>query len=515
MQEVSMPIELDEHEIPIPNVSNSWSSDSNPSQQTPHRSPLFFVQEENISSSNFESDKSDDFYSSDIDSDALKQLVKKARVEVLNDAPIPPSNIDVSLSDSNPVSNFFSLSALGLTNVMQLPVIDDFVFIVGGKEYHCNKFQASFISPVVTRLLISDINSSEFIIDLDDKENYFANIMSLLRGDIIQINDENSEFLLQVANILGNDEMIESFSSHIPQLHEGNAIDLYLRRLKYNLETTQEIKFIASNFGKINLESLLKLEPDQLASIIGSDLLTIKNEESFFETIIQYIEHKGNNAKFLLGYISLPDLSENLIPTFLEMISPESIDGMMWQTICDRLKLKVHSKKKKNSQKEKSKLFNGIIARLKTKYNIHKILQIKASSTKYDNLYVLTDRTAPDFFSSYNLPNSWVSFYFKNKKIKLEEYSLETANLPPGEGHLISWQVEASNDNKHWTVLDSQYSLILHKGHEKAKTFQCDKSDYFRYFRIKQCGLNDKGDDTMILKAVEFFGSVKSVSHDL
>ena len=161
---------------------------------------------------------------------------------------------------------------------MQLPVIDDFVFIVGGKEYHCNKFQASFISPVVTRLLVSDINSSEFIIDLDDKENYFANIMSLLRGDIIQINDENSEFLLQVANILGNDEMIESFSSHIPQLHEGNAIDLYLRRLKYNLETTQEIKFIASNFGKINLESLLKLEPDQLASIIGSDLLTIKNE---------------------------------------------------------------------------------------------------------------------------------------------------------------------------------------------------------------------------------------------
>ena len=61
--------------------------------------------------------------------------MKKARVEVLNDAPIPPSNIDVSLSDSNPVSNFLSLSALGLTNVMQLPVIDDFVFIVGGKEY--------------------------------------------------------------------------------------------------------------------------------------------------------------------------------------------------------------------------------------------------------------------------------------------------------------------------------------------------------------------------------------------
>ncbi|OHT04542.1 hypothetical protein TRFO_27995 [Tritrichomonas foetus] len=509
------------------NLSDGFmSSDSlsPPFQADPPRPPLFFVQDDAFfevdaeQNAQYFSDKTDDYIKDGASSSYKNYMPYDSIYNSKNRNTSAGVDAAVNFSSSS-ISNepkYFSLSPLGLTNVSQIPIIDDFTFIVGGNEYHCNRFLASFISPVITRVFLADVNTSKFVIDIDDTEKFFGNILALAHGDIIQITEENALFLLQVATILGNDEMMESFSSKIPSLHEGNAVDLYLRRVQYKLETKQEIKYIASNFPKITFDSLLKLSPSQLAEIVGNESLRIRNEDSFFQTICNYIDAKGEDSNFLLGYINLPYLSEEIIPAFLEKITPENINGMIWETICDRLKLQVtrpDSKKKKKKlngkESEKRKQFNGIISKLSRKTNIKKIVKITASSFKNEDLYVLTNRELDGYWSSYNLPSSWVKFYFKNTLLKIDEYSLETANLPPSHGHLISWVLEASNDDQEWFTLDSQYNLVLHAGREMSATFQCDKSGYYQYFRIKQCGLNDKGDNTMILKAVEFFGRVK------
>lgn len=487
----------------LPSLNSSDSSkDDHP------RPPLFFVQDD---------DKlSDDFYPKE--GDILPELKNKYNKQSSN------QKNDYALFDQNidSIQNYFSLSALGLTNVSQLPIVDDFTFVVGGKEYHTNRFLASYISPVITRVLISDVNADKFVIGIEDEEGYFKSIMSLLKGNVIQIKDENILFLMEIAKIFENDEMIEAFSTLIPTLHEGNAIDLFLQRRKYNLETSQEVQFIAENFLKIPVEQLKELNPEQLADIVGNESLMVKDEDSFFQFLYDYIKLKGEDSTFLLGYVNLAYLNEDFIPLYIQMVTPETINGMIWESICSRLQLEVNLKKKKRKKgkydididldKEKDKMFDGILNRLRTKPNFKKNVKITASSFKTDNMYILTDRSQEGYWSSYNLPNSWIKFYFKTKSIKLEEYSLETADLASGKGHMISWVLEASNDDINWYTLDTQYNYCLHEGYTAASTFPCDKSGFYKMFRIKQCGLNDKGDDTMILKAVEFFGRVKSLT---
>ncbi|KAK8894022.1 hypothetical protein M9Y10_022454 [Tritrichomonas musculus] len=495
-------------------IYDAHSSDS--FQEDHRRPPLFFVQDDdNPYVDNYPKENN-----------LLPKSQGKSNQNVINqkDGNDNVNIIDMYLDNSNDPymdnfnPKFFSLSALGLTNVSQLPLVDDFAFIVGNKEYHCNKFLASYLSPAITRLLLTDINADRFVIDIEDDDNFFESIISLIKGDIIQITDENVTFLILIAKILENDEMVESFSAHISSLHEGNAIETYLQRLKYNLDTTQIVEYIASNFTKFRFDSLIKLNPSQFAEIAGSESLRIKDEESFFRTLCDYIDENGQESRFLLGYVNLPCLNEEMIPLFLQMITPDSINGLIWDQICERLKLEVNLKPKKkkkvkidpNIEMEKDKQFDGILSRLKNKSNIRKNVKITASSFKEDNMYILTDRSQEGYWSSYNLPNSWIKFYFKNKSIKLEEYSLETADLPPESGHMISWVLEASNDDQNWKTLDTQYNYCLHEGNKAASTFPCDKLGFYRYFRIKQCGLNDMGDDTMILKAVEFFGRVKN-----
>lgn len=485
------------NENPIPALNSSDSlHDDHP------RPPLFFVLDDEK--------QSDGFYPND-DIPPKSNAKNNPHLFNLNDN-------DYDVFDQGP-SKYFSLSALGLTNVSQIPIVDDFTFVVGGKEYPSNKFLASYISPAITRILISDIDANRFVIDIDDTDCFFESIISLLNGNVIQITDNNILFLMQIAKIFENDEMMESFSMHIPSLHEGNAIDLYLQRLKYNLETSQVVQFIASNFSKVHRDSLMKLNPTQLADIIGNDSLHIKDEDSFFQILLDYINENGPDSIFLLGYVNLPCLHEDLIPLYIQMITPDNINAMIWESICSRLQFEVNLKPKKKKkfkdtieqETEKEKMFEGILNRMRSEPNFKKNVKITASSYKTDNMYILTNRNKEGYWSSFNVPNSWIKFYFKTKLIKLEEYSLETADLPPGKGHMVSWVLEASNDDTNWFTLDTQYNYSLHEGNMAASTFPCDNSGFYRYFRIKQCGLNDKGDDKMILKAVEFFGRMKSI----
>lgn len=490
---------------------NSYSE-----HEEPLRPPLFFVQEN--------PEYLEDDIANIIDLDHLEEFQlpenvmnksKDSENKYPNKSPQPPQNIIIdqdSYDDSAlPDSRFFSLSSFGLTNVSQLPLFDDFVFSLSGKEYHCNKYFASFLSPVITNLLRADINASRIEFDIVDNDNQFENILSLAKGNVIPITDDNALFLSEIAKVLGNEEMLEFFSNHIPTINETNAIDIYLQRFQLHLDLSHEIKFIAYNFPKFSKESLYRLTPEQLSTIVSDNSLRIKDEDSFFVTLCDYLDVKGEESKFLLGYVNLSCLSPELMPIYLEMVMPEGMDGMIWTRICERLKLEVNTKEN-SIETEKDKLFNGILKRIRSKYKIHKMVKITASSFKKDNMYIVTDKNLDGYWSSYNLPNSWIKFDFKNRMIKLEEYSLETADLPPGSGHLVSWILEASNNDRDWTTLDSQYNFVLHTGNMAASSFPCSKIGFYRYFRLKQCGLNDQGQDTMILKAIEFFGRVKSIS---
>ena len=62
-----------------------------------------------------------------------------------------------------------------------------FRFFVGDKEYECGLFEASFLWPRVSRLLLSDCTADSLRLDVEAGENYFEQFLELGAGDLLRL----------------------------------------------------------------------------------------------------------------------------------------------------------------------------------------------------------------------------------------------------------------------------------------------------------------------------------------
>ena len=105
-------------------------------------------------------------------------------------------------------------------------------------------------------------------------------------------------------------------------------------------------------------------------------------------------------------------------------------------------------------------------------------------------------------------PNSWICFDFKERKVRLAQYSLKSDGFA-GSGNLVDWVIEGSNDGNEWKEVDRRHTREL-RGHV-VKTYECEGAsclESFRYLRLHQTGKNSNGDDRICLCNIEFFGTL-------
>ena len=109
---------------------------------------------------------------------------------------------------------------------------------------------------------------------------------------------------------------------------------------------------------------------------------------------------------------------------------------------------------------------------------------------------------------------SWICFDFKEKRVELTGYSLKSysTNNPLGLSPCepVQWVIEGSNDGSNWREVDRRNTQDL-KGKSIVKTYSCsvdDKTESFRFVRLRQTGKNVKGNDYLGLSAMEFFGTL-------
>lgn len=124
-----------------------------------------------------------------------------------------------------------------------------------------------------------------------------------------------------------------------------------------------------------------------------------------------------------------------------------------------------------------------------------------ASSGNYDQF---------DFFCSENKPNSWFGFDFKKKPYFLYRYTIQTRNLERNDNHPKSWVIEGSKTKLFWTVLDRKENCSDLNGPNITVEFQIDHSLFkrsFRYFRIRQTGLNWNGNDFLTFESFHLEGA--------
>ena len=104
------------------------------------------------------------------------------------------------------------LTNAGIKNILNLQLENDFYFIIQDQTYPCTKIQASFISPNISQILMSDPLCESFEIEINDPNHLFQNIMKILKGDSISVTASNYDFLLLIAAKFGNKEMEEDLS---------------------------------------------------------------------------------------------------------------------------------------------------------------------------------------------------------------------------------------------------------------------------------------------------------------
>jgi hypothetical protein len=152
----------------------------------------------------------------------------------------------------------------------------------------------------------------------------------------------------------------------------------------------------------------------------------------------------------------------------------------------------------------------GIIAFLTKEHggNVHAKGIVEVAASTNDILIGpshLVDLDEKSYIQCSNLPNQWVHYDFKDRRVKLTDYSIaaHTSNW-----FLRSWVVEGSNDGEenHWTPLDSRTNNTdAHSGHPIA-TFHVAESEFYRFIRLRHMGKTANGHDYLILHGFEVFG---------
>lgn len=106
-------------------------------------------------------------------------------------------------------------------------------------------------------------------------------------------------------------------------------------------------------------------------------------------------------------------------------------------------------------------------------------------------------------------PNPFVKFDFGEFKIVLTAYSLKTYSGQEGYGHLQNWVVQGSNDDENYETLDDQKNNNDLNSNCAFHTFKIEKnSQPYKFIKILMTGNNHAGTDFMVIRNVEFFGTL-------
>ena len=427
----------------------------------------------------------------------------------------------------------FELSARGVGDAASMEV-RNFVFVVGGVEYECCRFQACFVSGLVRRLLASDCCLSRVCLQVVDDGGHFQDVVSLMNGRSISITPENARFLEACARELENDELlgrIVGFQLDCEDISLSNVVDRLRIKREFHSDCGDELDFLASHFFEADLDVVRSLSVSDLELVLANPLLKLESEDQLYDTIVSLSCEKGEGFLVLLRYVEFAFLSEPKLIEFLEHIFPCFVDASVWVSICACLRRFCSSKAKEDLMKSAryhsmpavssiefdtfsstSGGFNGIVAHLRGECggNPHEkgVISITASSTESSaQCHEVVDYGWSSFWFSKDEPNSFIQFDFKSRRVCLSGYSLKSHN---GTGQFfVSWVIEVSDDGSTWEAVDERNTQDL-VGANKVKTYECSRQSnkFVRFVRMRQTGKNNYPDDYLILSQIEFFGKL-------
>lgn len=210
----------------------------------------------------------------------------------------------------------FSLTAEGLSRVAHLPWPNDFTFIIAGKRYETTKFLASFLSPIVSQMILTDPTADTFEIPIEDPDHTFAFIMRLMAGETVNLPLAKLQFLKEVGRYLGNKELTNMRISDADTLDLTleNAVELAMS----SAETPRDdvVSFIASHVSEVSSDSLKLLPVGTLLEIFSHEALKLPREAWLLEFVTQLVQSGKKDASRLISCIYLENLTREEMKQF-------------------------------------------------------------------------------------------------------------------------------------------------------------------------------------------------------
>jgi hypothetical protein len=285
-------------------------------------------------------------------------------------------------------------------------------------------------------------------------------------------------------------------------------------KMEAGLPISAEVAFIAAHFYEFSKENIQKIALQPLEEILGSSELRLRFEDSLFELISSL----GRDYAPLLRYVHCEYLSCQGIERYVDAIGVEQIDGYVWSSISNLLRHSVGDPPPYSSRFIQRLLefrfregfpFSGMISYLTSCCggNIHEkeIVDVTSSGDAWNHCYQVANFGWKDYWSTKNVPDSWICFDFKEQSVSLSDYTLKSHN--ERDTFFIDWVIEGSNDKSAWTTLDRRTTRDL-VGSSIVKTYRSPTfpNPFFRFIRMRQTGKTSDNGDLFVLTSIEFFG---------
>lgn len=432
--------------------------------------------------------------------------------------------------------------AFNTSSILNIPLQkyeEDFTFVVNGKYFKTSRVVADLLSSKVVQLHFSDPTLNEYSFQTNQNGD-FQKILDFIIFHKVDFDLKDIPYVLEILEILENQSFQIINDSSNTEISLDSVFNSILQHERYNIfyssQLAKDIEYISQNFyslkeNHIQIFKTLKLGTIEL--ILNNPNLQLESEDQLI-SIINQIYSENNNYAALYDNVKFFNVTKEKMSDFLNIFSVFDITQKTWQSLSyliQKSSIDTIELAQKNSQNnryhvlhenikfEKGCEFKGIIQYLKklNQNKLNDVIEITASSVCDDSeIYSFQHAIEYDdlesYFESEDRDDSWICFDFKDKKLKLENYTLRSFNKGKSSGHLKSWVIEASNDEnkKDWKIVDKHENCDLLQGQNFVHTFsvQNENKESFRYIRLRQIGQSWSGNKYLNLNSIEFYGDL-------
>jgi hypothetical protein len=389
-----------------------------------------------------------------------------------------------------------SLPQVPIKNTWVSDLQEDFVFISGGRTYHCPRILSHFLSPKLRLLHSVDPSILEYIVETEDSDGLFGMFLALGTGSI-DVTERQSDFFISLSRELGN---ISAFLSLLDHFHPGYDDDHRLHQLSsLSFSSDRSIDVISSQLYQLSPSQLDHIPLPLLYHILSRPCLQISSEDDLFSHICSRISENADYSD-LLQFVRFEFLSPESLSDFVAM-DPVDVDRRLWRSLSRRLTFRLRG----SFSLEQNGSVNGIIAYLTWKYggNVHDNGIVTIHTDAADPNVCSSVRNVANLnsglsFQSLDCPSGKVSWHFCTGSVIPTHYTIR--------GGLRSWRIESSMDGEHWMYITDPVNSDALRQWPHAASFPVSKSCECRWIRLTQTGHNFSGNNRLTLDAFELFG---------